>query len=88
MNYSRVLIVFLCITIVGCQKEVNIAPQSDEIYAQLNLQKTSLELSKINDQANKTIAFGEVVSTKTLFFLLVNQGNTSAFDIRLNANEM
>ena len=88
MNHFKLLFILLCVTIISCQKEANIAPQSDEIFAQLNLQKTNLELKKSSDQSNETINFGDVISTKTLFYLLVNQGNTSAFDIRLNANEI
>lgn len=89
MNSIKLLFMLFClITFISCKKDTSTSPQANEQYAQLTLQIMDSKLAKSSNKSAETINFGDIISTKTLLYLLVNQGNASAFDIQLNANKL
>ncbi len=87
-NLKITTLAILLSMLLGCNGESVNPIESEDQYASLSLEGIESGLAKQQTISEETIEYGSVQATKTLMYLLVNQGNTAAFDVNLYADKI
>lgn len=83
------LLVTVFLFVISCDKPIEdiVDDENDWTQPSIELVKLDSDLSKVSNSVGD-ISFGDIVSTKTFFYMLVNNGESEVFNINLSSDSV